>query len=89
MANKLNMPKSLKLGGGRLPHPISGLVDWALAVDLIQIVQEVVLGDVQVTEKKIPFKGVVIPMKTEMIIRGRNLASQLRKIEPWAAVKCQ
>lgn len=67
MANKLNMPKSLKLGGGRLPHPVSGLIDWALAVDLIQIVQEVVLGDVQVTETRIPFKGVVIPMKTEEI----------------------
>lgn len=67
MVNKLNMPKSLKLGNGRLPRPISGLIDWALAVDLVKIVQTVLQGDVTVTETKIPFKGVVIPMKTEEI----------------------
>lgn len=67
MANKLNMPKSKKLGQGRLPRPVSGLIDWAQAVNLIMIIQTVVDGDVTDTQEEYPFKGVVVPMKTEEI----------------------
>lgn len=67
MVNKLNMPKNKKLGQGRLPRPVSGLIDWAQAVNLIRIIQTIVDGDVTDTQEEYPFKGVVVPMKTEEI----------------------
>ena len=63
---KLNFAKNRTLSGG-LPQLNNPVQSWAIPITLVKVIQDIVEGDLVVTEKKINFQGTVQPLSDERL----------------------